>query len=83
MDFRRNFENKINEYFYVLKNEDVSNKEIYFLADSSVYDRFDNKKLENYNNFTDTSPIQSKFKNIFKSGWIFILSIRISLFDDY
>ena len=56
MDFRRNFEKKINEYFYVLKNEDVSNKEIYFLADSSIYDRFNNKKLENYNNFTDTSP---------------------------
>ncbi len=47
---------KIHEYFYVLKNEDVSNKEIYFLADDSIYDKFDNKKLENYNNFTDTSP---------------------------
>ncbi len=48
--------NKINDYFYILKNEDISNNEIYFLADESIYDNFNNKKLENFNNFTDTNP---------------------------
>ena len=49
-------ERSINNYFYILKNEDISNNEIYFLADESIYQKFNNKKLENFNNFTDTSP---------------------------
>ena len=48
--------NKINDYFYVLKNENISNNEIFFLADKKLLDEFDDKKLKNYNNFTDTSP---------------------------
>ena len=47
---------KINEYFYVLKNEDILSNEIYFLADGSIFNEFDEKKLKNFNNFTDTSP---------------------------
>ena len=47
---------KINEYFYFLKNENISNKEIYFLADDEIYKKFDETKLDNFNSFTDTKP---------------------------
>ncbi|MDC3174860.1 hypothetical protein OA868_03715 [Candidatus Pelagibacter sp.] len=47
---------KINDFFYVLKNEDILNNEIFFLADNSIFDKFNHNKLENFNNFTDTSP---------------------------
>ena len=47
---------KINEYFFVLKNEDIMNNEIYFLADYSIFKKFNEKKLKNFNNFTDTHP---------------------------
>ena len=45
---------KINDFFYVLKNEDISNSEIFFLADDSILSKFNHNKLENFNNFTDT-----------------------------
>ena len=47
---------KINEYFFVLKNEDIMNNEIYFLADYSIFKKFNEKKLKIFNNFTDTHP---------------------------
>lgn len=47
---------KINEYFHILKNKDISNNEIYFLADNTIWDKFNDKKLTNYNTFTKTSP---------------------------
>ena len=48
--------NKIHDYFYILKNDDISNKEIFFLADESIIDKFNYERLENFNNYTDTSP---------------------------
>ena len=47
---------KINDYFYVLKNKDILNNEIFFLADNMVFDKFDENKIQNFNNFTDTEP---------------------------
>ena len=47
---------KINDYFFVLKNEDILSNEIFFLADETILDKFDEKKLKNFNNFTDTAP---------------------------
>jgi hypothetical protein len=47
---------KISEYFFVLKNEDISSNEIFFLADETILNEFDDKKLKNFNNFTDTDP---------------------------
>lgn len=47
---------KINDYFYVLKNQDVLNNEIFFLADNTVFDMFDENKIVNFNKFTDTEP---------------------------
>ena len=36
---------KFNDYFYILKNEDISNNEVYFLADEKIYDKFNDKRL--------------------------------------
>ncbi len=47
---------RYNKYFYILKNEDIQNNEIYFLASKNIYEEFDFKKLKNFNNFTDTNP---------------------------
>ena len=47
---------KVNEYFYILDNESISNNEIYFLADDKIYEDFDETKLKNFNSFTNTEP---------------------------
>jgi hypothetical protein len=61
--------NKINDYFYVLKNENILNNEIFFLADEKLLDEFDDKKLKNYNSFTDTSPaFRANFKIYLEKG---------------
>ena len=63
------FNRKINNYFFVLKNEDIMNNEIYFLADNSISNEFDEKKLKNFNNFTDTSPaFRANFEIHLKEG---------------
>ena len=60
---------KINDYFFILKNKDISNNEIYFLADNKIYDNFDGKKIKNYNNFTKTSPgFRANFKIYLDQG---------------
>ena len=47
---------KINDYFCILENEDISNNQIFFLADDTIFDVFDDQTLKNFNSFTDTSP---------------------------
>jgi hypothetical protein len=48
--------NRINDDFFLLKNEEISNKDIFFLAyQNNLYD-YDYLKLKNFNNFTDTAP---------------------------
>ncbi len=47
---------KKNDYFYILKNKDIKNNDIFFLDNDSIYDQFDQKKLKDYNNFTNTNP---------------------------
>ncbi len=60
---------KINDYFFVLKNEDIMNNEIYFLADNSTFNEFDDKKLKNFNDFTETSPaFRANFEINLKDG---------------
>ena len=59
----------INDYFYILKNDDISSKEIFFLADETIFNEFDHKKLKNFNNFTDTSPaFRANFKIYLNQG---------------
>ena len=60
---------KINNYFYILKNEDILDNEIFFLADETILNEFDDKKLKNFNNFTDTSPaFRANFKIYINHG---------------
>lgn len=60
---------KINKYFYALKNENISNKEIYFLADDKIYQKFDGAKLDNFNSYTDTKPeFRSNLKIYINNG---------------
>lgn len=47
---------KVDDYFYVLKNQDISNNEIYFLAKDKDLENFNNIELKNFNDFTKTSP---------------------------
>ena len=49
-------DHKFNDYFCILKNKDISNSDIFFLGDESIYEKFDEKKLKNFNSFTKTSP---------------------------
>ena len=59
----------IKEYFYILKNEDILSNEIFFLADEKILNEFDDKKLKNFNNFTDTSPaFRANFKIYLSQG---------------
>lgn len=61
--------NKINKDFFLLKNEEISNKDIFFLANRKDLDNYDFLKLKNFNNFTDTSPAyRANFKIILKDG---------------
>lgn len=60
---------KINDYFYILKNEDILSNEILFLADETILNEFDDKKLKNFNNFTDTCPeFRANFKIYLNQG---------------
>ncbi len=47
---------KINDYFCILESNDISDNEIFFLADNTIFSEFDENELKNFNNFTDTSP---------------------------
>ena len=59
----------VNDYFYILKNEDIFNNEIYFLAEETILNEFNDKKLKNFNNFTDTSPaFRANFKIYLNQG---------------
>lgn len=59
----------IKDYFYILKNEDILNNEIFFLADEEIFNEFDDKKLKNFNNFTDTDPaFRANFKIYLNQG---------------
>ena len=60
---------KKNDYFYILKNKDIKNNDIFFLDDDSIYDKFDQEKLIDYNNFTDTNPpYRANFKLYIENG---------------
>ena len=59
----------IKDHFYILKNEDILSNEIFFLADEAILNEFDDKKLKNFNNFTDTSPaFRANFKIYLNQG---------------
>lgn len=60
---------KESENFYILRNQDILDNEIFFLADEKIFDEFNDKKLENFNNFTDTHPaFRANFKIYLDQG---------------
>lgn len=60
---------KVHEYFFILKNEDISNNEIFFLADETIYEKFDERKLKSFNKFTETDPaFRANFKIYINGG---------------
>lgn len=46
----------IDNHFYILKNENISDNEIYFLAEKEILDNYDSSKLKNFSDFTTTLP---------------------------
>lgn len=60
---------KINNDFFILKEDDIRNDYIYFLAKDKDLQNYTGANLENFNKFTDTSPsFRSNFKIIFKNS---------------
>jgi hypothetical protein len=60
---------KFNNDFYVIKKNNINNKKIFFLANSKDIDKFNSKKLKNFNNFTDTAPaFRCNFKIFLEDG---------------
>jgi hypothetical protein len=61
--------NKINNDFFLLKSEEISNKDIFFLAYQNNLDNYDYLKLKNFNNFTVTVPAyRANLKIILNNG---------------
>ena len=59
----------ITDDFYVVNSEEVDNESIFFLAYKKDWTKFDNSKLTNLNNFTDTHPsFRANLKIILKNG---------------
>jgi hypothetical protein len=59
---------KINKDFYLLKQEDITNSSIFFLASPKDLS-FKNNKLQNFNTFTETSPAyRANLKIVLKNG---------------
>ncbi len=48
--------NKINNDFFEIKENEISNDDIFFLANQNDFNSFKENKLVNFNKFTNTSP---------------------------
>ena len=60
---------KVNNDFFLLKEKDIKNTDIYFLAFETDFQKYNNLKLQNFNKFTDTTPaFRANFKIILKNG---------------
>ena len=60
---------KINDDFYLVKSNKIENNNNFFLAEEKDFNNFDNNRLKNFNNFTDTSPaFRANFKIFIKNG---------------
>ncbi|WP_145596197.1 hypothetical protein [Candidatus Pelagibacter sp. FZCC0015] len=49
-------EKKINDYFYILNNDNISNSDVYFLGQDGLDINFKGEKLIDFNSFTNTQP---------------------------
>ena len=60
---------KVKDNFFILKNDDISSNEIFFLADEKTFNNFDEEKLKNFNSYTDTVPAyRANFKIYLDQG---------------
>ena len=60
---------KINKNFFLLKNDEISNQDVFFLADNKDLKLTKYKKLENFSKFTDTVPaFRCNFKIFVEKG---------------
>ena len=61
--------NKINDDFFMVKGDEISNHDIYFLANEKDLINFKNNKLIDFNKFTNTAPaFRCNFKIYLKDG---------------
>lgn len=61
--------NKINDDFFIVKEDEISNHDIYFLANEKDLITFKNNKLIDFNKFTNTAPaFRCNFKIYLKDG---------------
>ena len=49
-------QNTIEDKFYIIKDRDIDNEKIYFLANNDDVNNFDKNELIEFNNFTETFP---------------------------
>ena len=59
-------ENQKNDFFYILRNEEISNNNIFFLSNEDTLTNFNTFNLENYN--VDWSLQRANFKIYLKKG---------------
>ena len=48
--------NRLNDDFYIIENDEIDNETIFFLAEKEDFIDYDYLSLKNFNNFTDTIP---------------------------
>ncbi len=61
--------NKINDDFFIVKEDEITNHDIYFLANEKDLIAFKNNKLIDFNKFTNTAPaFRCNFKIYLKDG---------------
>ena len=61
--------NKINDNFYIVKGDEITNYDAYFLANDEDLVTFKNDKLNDFNKFTDTTPsFRCNFKIYLEDG---------------
>jgi hypothetical protein len=61
--------NKINDNFYIVKGDEITNYDIYFLANDEDLITFKKDKLNDFNKFTNTTPaFRCNFKIYLKDG---------------
>lgn len=61
--------NRVNDNFFIVSGEEITNKDIYFIAYEKDLKNFDYKKILNFNNYTDTAPsFRSNLKICLKNG---------------
>ena len=60
---------ELNNDFYLIKNEQIDNSKVFFLAKEKDLKKFDDNKIVNFNNFTETSPsFRANLKIYIKDG---------------